>query len=160
MPFCASCGSSVDGKFCPKCGAPIAGAAGAAPPPPSPMGVSQPSISTPLDTNVVSALCYLGFVVTGIIFLVVEPYSKNREVRFHAFQSIFFTVVGFVIHLVVMNVLWSSLFSNSFFSLWGVWELCRLAYFLVWIWLMVQAFQGKRVVLPVIGQIAEKQAQN
>src|SRR2546422_1555811 len=27
--------------------------------------------------------------VTGILFLLLEPYKRNRRVRFHAFQSIF-----------------------------------------------------------------------
>ncbi len=42
-----------------------------------------------MDTNVVAALTYLVGFVTGILFLVLDPYKSNSFVRFHAFQSIF-----------------------------------------------------------------------
>jgi len=29
-------------------------------------------------------------IIPAIIFLVMEPYNKNKFVRFHAFQSLFF----------------------------------------------------------------------
>ena len=46
--------------------------------------------SKAMDTNVVGALTYLAGFVTGIVFLVLDPYKSNSFVRFHAFQSIFF----------------------------------------------------------------------
>src|ERR1022692_4654108 len=98
MPLCASCGSQVEGKFCPKCGAAI-GAGGAAPPPPAPGTYAAP-VSAPMAENVASTLCYVLGLITGIIFLVLEPYSKNRAVRFHAFQSIFLNVTVIVIEIV------------------------------------------------------------
>jgi uncharacterized membrane protein len=50
--------------------------------------------------NVASTLCYVLGLITGIIFLVLEPYSKNRAIRFHAFQSIFLNLVVIVIEIV------------------------------------------------------------
>src|SRR5258706_15206099 len=77
--FCPSCGAPVEGRFCAKCGNSVAG--GSVPP--------QPSISAaPMAENVASALCYVLGLVTGIVFLVIPPYSQNRAVGFHAFQSI------------------------------------------------------------------------
>ena len=94
MPFCASCGAPVEGKFCAKCGAAMVAGGGAPPPPPpgtSPGPYATP-VSAPMADNVASALCYALGLITGIVFLVLEPYSKNRTIRFHAFQSIFMNV--------------------------------------------------------------------
>ena len=88
MAFCASCGSQVEGSFCPKCGSPVGGAA--------PTGPAMQASGAMAD-NVASALCYLLGLITGIIFLVLEPYNKNPVVRFHAFQSIFLNLAWIVI---------------------------------------------------------------
>src|SRR5271165_5245073 len=98
MPFCATCGATVEGRFCAKCGTAVAGAA--APPPQTPPAYQPPPApvvtNAPMADNVASTLCYaLGF-ITGILFLVLAPYNQNRTVRFHAFQSIFLSV-GFII---------------------------------------------------------------
>ena len=156
MPFCASCGSQVEGKFCPKCGAAIV--AGAAAPPPPPAGPYAAPVSAPMADNIASALCYaLGF-ITGILFLVLEPYSKNRAIKFHAFQSIFLSVAEIVIRVVFTIVLPISVFS---FGLWAmVWMLFNLACFVLWLYVIISAYQGKSVALPVIGPIAQKQAQS
>ena len=90
MPFCPSCGASVEGRFCAKCGAPVEGArrdaGSAAGPTPSSPGTAV----TGMEDNVAGALCYLVGFITGVLFLVLEPYSKRPFVRFHAFQSILF----------------------------------------------------------------------
>src|SRR5215469_6778297 len=82
MAFCANCGSQADGRFCQKCGAPV----GAGPTPgagPIPPGTSA---GLGMDENVAAALCYIPLI--GLIFLLVDPYNKNRAIRFHAFQSL------------------------------------------------------------------------
>jgi len=48
--------------------------------------------SKTINTNLVGALTYLAGFVTGIVFLVLDPYKSNSFIRFHAFQSIFFNV--------------------------------------------------------------------
>ena len=169
MPFCATCGSQVEGRFCGKCGATVV-AGGAAPPPPPP-GVSPGGpqysagpqyaaspVSAPMADNVASFLCYvLGF-ITGIIFLVMEPYSRNPLIRFHAFQSIFLSVAMIAIRIIFTMALPFSVLS---FGLWAmVWTLLNLAFFGLWIYMMVMAYTGKPVVLPVIGPLAQKQAQS
>ena len=108
--------------------------------------------------NVASALCYvLGF-ITGIIFLVLEPYSKNRAIRFHAFQSIFLSVLVIVISIVLTTVLPVSFYSLGLYFL--VWAVFRLACLAIWLYTIIWAYQGKPLVLPVIGPIAQKQAQS
>ena len=156
MPFCASCGTQVEGKFCPKCGAAIV-AGGATPPPPTGSYVPPP-VSAPMADNVASALCYALGLITGIVFLVMEPYSKNRAIRFHAFQSIFLSVVVIVINIVLAMVLPISLFYLGMYAL--IWSLWRLACLAIWLFCIIWAYQGKTLVLPVIGPLAQKQAQS
>src|SRR5580698_8383176 len=98
MAFCANCGAAVDGRFCQKCGAP-AGAPGAGPAPtpgaqPLPPPMTQPAVSPSvgMTDNMAAALCYLFGFITGILFLVLAPYNQDRNIRFHAFQSIFLNI--------------------------------------------------------------------
>jgi uncharacterized membrane protein len=111
-----------------------------------------------MQDNVASALCYVVGFITGIIFLVMEPYSKNRAVRFHAFQSIFMSVAVIAVDIVLSIVLPFSYYSWGLYSL--VWMLFRLFCFALWVFVIYSAYQGKAVQLPVIGPLAQKQAQS
>jgi uncharacterized membrane protein len=103
---------------------------------------------------VAGMLAYVTF-IPAIIFLVMEPYNKNRFVRFHSFQCIFFNVAWFV--------LWMAL---SVISMTGVLAILTLlltpiimlAGLIVWVMLLLKANQGQMWKLPVIGDLAEKQA--
>lgn len=157
MAFCAQCGSQVDGKFCAKCGAPIDAGAGSTstnvPPPPS----ANPGIG--MDENLAAALCYIPIV--GLIFLLVEPYSKNKAIRFHALQSVFFCVAWIVIAIVlgVFNGILLVAMPAPVWSLWmGITRLVELAFFVALVIMAVRAYQGQRFVMPIIGPMAEKQA--
>jgi uncharacterized membrane protein len=160
MPFCASCGTQVEGKFCPKCGAAIV-AGGAAPPPPAPGAYAAP-VSAPMAENVASTLCYVLGLITGIIFLVLEPYSKNRTVRFHAFQSIFLNVAVIAIDIVFGIVFRILLEIMGFFAFLGIifWPIFGLGCLCLWLFLLFSTYQGKTIVLPIIGPLAQKQAQS
>jgi uncharacterized membrane protein len=121
-------------------------------PPPGPAAAG-------LQENVASALCYvLGF-ITGIIFLVLEPYNKNRVVRFHAFQSIFFSVGVFVLNIILSTLLFGALFGVGLFSaVLLVYRLIQLVFFLGWLFLIWKAYSNEKFMIPVIGPLAEKQA--
>jgi len=109
---------------------------------------------------VAAALCYLLGFITGIIFLVIEPYNRNKTVRFHAFQSIFVSIGVFVIS-VAIGILAMMFYAISFWlgSLVGMLQLVLgLGFFILWLYLMWKAYQNDRVVLPVVGPLAEKQA--
>jgi uncharacterized membrane protein len=130
-------------------GAAAPGAApGAVPPPVTGAG------STPMADNLVWMLCYLGGLITGIIFLVLEPYNKKPMVRFHAFQSIFANLACIVLWI-ALGIVFGIMGTFSFFF---IFQLLRLVFLIGWILLMVAAYQGKKIVLPVIGPIAEQQA--
>jgi len=159
MPFCASCGTQVDGKFCPKCGATI-GAGGSAPPPAS--GPYAAPASGAMADNVAGMLCYVLGLITGIIFLVMEPYSKNRAIRFHAFQSIFLNLA-----LIVFDIVFGIFFGIllRIVGLFGFltlvfWPIFGLGCLCLWLYLLFSTYQGKTIVLPLIGPLAQKQAQS
>jgi uncharacterized membrane protein len=158
LATCASCGATLTPgvAFCGNCGK----AVGTANPAPqaSPAGGAGAG-STPLAANVAGALAYvLGF-ITGILFLLLEPYKNDRFVRFHAMQSILFSaaVVAFSILWVI---LWGILFSISIsLALVAVplRLLISLAIFGYWLFLMYQAYSQKEYRIPYIGDIAAKQ---
>jgi uncharacterized membrane protein len=155
MPFCSNCGAEVQGNFCAKCGARAAGPAGgtAAPPPPP---VPMPQV---LTDNVAAALCYLLGLLTGILFLLLAPYSQNRAVRFHAFQSIFLNVAWIAVFIalsIVSMMLLPIPFVGAILSM--LLHLgAHLGFFILWLMLMYKAYNNERWVLPVIGPLAEKQ---
>ena len=145
MPFCASCGSQVDGSFCAKCGARVG----------APVPASGPGVqSATMADNVASALCYVLGLITGIIFLVLAPYNRNRVIRFHAFQSIFLHA-GCIALAIGVNIVLSILHMWSFFF---IGSLVWLGFFILWIYLIIQTYQGNTIELPVIGPIARQQA--
>jgi uncharacterized membrane protein len=108
--------------------------------------------------NAASALCYVFGLITGILFLVLEPYNKNRTIRFHAFQSIFLNiaVIVVVIALSIFDVLVLHLL--GWWLVWLVWIVVRLACFALWIYMIVTTYQGRTTVLPLIGPLAQQQA--
>jgi uncharacterized membrane protein len=121
-----------------------------------PPAATQPAAGG-LTENVASMLCYILGLITGILFLVLEPYNRNRNIRFHAFQSIFLHVawiVVFIVEMVVSAALPLPLMMLS--SL--LWLVVFLGGLGLWVYMLISAYNGKRVKLPVIGDLAEKQA--
>jgi uncharacterized membrane protein len=173
MAFCASCGAPVEGRFCAKCGATVGEASAAPPPPvggyappaagyPPPAASYPPPVPPPMSAgmadNAASALCYVLGLITGVLFLVLEPYSKNRVVRFHAFQSIFLNIAVIIIAIAVgiLEAVLGHLLGYWLVSIIGL--LFNLCMFLLWIYMIVTTYQGRTTVLPIIGPIAQQQA--
>ena len=148
MPFCPSCGTQIaEGATCPKCaGAPAPSAGGS-------------TTSGGLTDNVAGMLAYVT-IIPAIIFLVMEPYNKSRFVRFHAFQNIFLHIAAFVLWIVLFIV--SAVL--AFIPILGhlvafvLWMVLVVGLLIVWIVLLLKANQGQMFKLPVIGDMAEKQA--
>ena len=120
-----------------------------------------PATSAGMQNNVAGALAYLVGIITGIIFVVIEPYNKIRFVRFHAFQSVFFSVACIVISI-LLTILSGIMFSIGGFGMlqlvWWLFLLVRLAMFLAWLFLMYKAYNNEEYKLPIIGDLAAKQA--
>ncbi len=155
MAFCPSCGSQVDGRFCAKCGTAVAGDTGGAGtiPPPAAQAAG-------LQENMACALCYLLGLLTGVLFLVLAPYNTNRKIRFHAFQSIFMHIALIVCWFalsIVFGLLIQIPVLGALVTL-ALWPILGLATFGLWLFLMYKAYNNEKFVLPVVGPLAEKQA--
>jgi uncharacterized membrane protein len=146
MAFCSTCGAQIaDGTTtCAAC----AGRAAA----------GGPAVATAnaggMADNVAGMLAYFT-IIPAIIFIVMEPYNRNRFIRFHAFQCLFFAVAW--------TVLWIALSIVAHIPILGwltilIWPLVGLAGLVIWIILVIKANQGQMYKLPVIGDMAEKQA--
>lgn len=111
-----------------------------------------------LQPNLAAALSYLVGFITGIIFFLIE--KENKYVRFHAMQSILFGA-AWIILVIVLQVLSIALafipYVGWIFSL-LIWVVIGLGGFVLWLLLMYKAYQGEKFKLPVIGDIAEKNA--
>lgn len=172
MTICSKCGAMVPdgGAYCGSCGAqagtPVAATAiPATGPATASMSAAAPPVSTGLPStgltmNLAAALSYSLGLITGILFLVLEPWKGNRFVRFHAMQSVLFTVA-----CIVISILWS-IGVGIMVNIVGFWILTidvplrllfGLGIFLLWLYLMFQAYSQREFRLPWIGNIAAKQ---
>ena len=107
-----------------------------------------------MTDNVAGMLAYVT-IIPAIVFLLVSPYNRNRFVRFHAWQCIFLVIAW--------TVLWMGLSVFVHIPVLGwlsflIWPLIGLGGFILWIVLLLKANQGQMYKLPVIGDMAEKQA--
>jgi uncharacterized membrane protein len=175
MAFCANCGAAVSGRFCQQCGAPApapGSAPGAGPVPASP-GVNPSEVNPPgvhslpppvapslgMTTNMAGALCYLFGFITGILFLVLAPYNQDRTIRFHAFQSIFLNIAWVALWIVIgiVTLVFRVIpFLGLFISVVLHFAIGIGGLFL-WLYMMFKTYNGEKIVLPVVGPLAEKQ---
>lgn len=143
--YCTSCGGELPegAGACPKCGAASA-----------PTVVPQGSAQGGLADNVAGALAYIT-IIPAIVFLLIEPFNKNRFVRFHAFQCLFIAVscfaIGIVFGIIAMIPVIGLLLIPISFLVW-------LGIFVIIVVCAVKAYQGQKWKLPFIGDLAEKQA--
>jgi len=158
MAFCAKCGAQLNAGsgFCAACGTAVSGQnvttpSGAAA---APAQSSAGAPSAGMTDNVAAALSYIWIV--GFIFLLIEPYNKNRVVRFHAFQSVFYGVAWMILwfgmHIVFAIMPFLGLLILPIYALIG------LGGFVYWLFLAFKAYNNEQYKIPVIGEIAAKQA--
>ena len=142
MAFCNMCGAQVaeGATVCAACSGKAA--------------IAPAVTNSGLADNVAGMLAYVTF-IPAIIFLVTAPYNKSRFIRFHSFQSIFFCVAVFVIQIGL-----SFLTVVPFLILLTapLHTLVALGALILWIVLLLKANQGLMFKLPIIGDLAEKQA--
>jgi uncharacterized membrane protein len=99
-----------------------------------------------IDENIAGLLCYLFGLISGLIFFFID---KRPFVKFHAMQSIILTVVLFVVYIILSIIPILG---------WIVMGLVGIGSFILWILLMVKAYQGQKWKLPVLGNLAEQWA--
>jgi uncharacterized membrane protein len=177
--FCTQCGAQVEetAKFCKKCGAKLAptqptehsaptinyqapnyqqpsnfgaGLEQAPGQPPYQPPYQPPAPQVDLKPNVAGMLCYPLSLITGILFLILTPYNRDRFVRFHAWQSIFFFVALTVLSIVIRVLPWPLedmlLSALTLVALGGTG------------WSMYKAYNNEKFKLPLIGEWAENQS--
>ena len=106
------------------------------------------------QANIIAALTYLLGFVTGLIFLYLEPYNQDEYIRFHARQSIGFSVAWFAIGIVFgvfIAVLPHGLGSLLNFLL----MLIDIALAVFWVFLMYKAYNGERYRIPELADIVD-----
>lgn len=158
MSYCSQCGAKVSGaRYCGQCGARVE---------PghiwtSPRGPSQ-SIGDGFKENELGALAYLT-PIPALLLLIVEPFRRNRFIRFHSYQCLFLTLAAIVLSAIVtlvalvMSVL-AAIFSILGFLgglLSGASQLLLLG---MWVFAAYKAWRGDEYRLPLIGELASRHA--
>jgi uncharacterized membrane protein len=145
---CVSCGTHYEGSFCPNCGA-RAGAGDPPRPASSPFGGAG---AAGIPANWASVICYAVPVIGPLVFLLLAPYNADRKIRFDAWQALFLHL-AFIFAGAVISVFYD--------VSWRLADLLhvvlRLAFIAIVVFMAVKCLQGEKVVLPVIGPLAEKQ---
>jgi uncharacterized membrane protein len=148
MAFCSACGAQIPAgaTACPACSGSAGGPARAQ------------AAGSGLTDNVAGLLAYL--VIPAIVFLVQPPYNRNRFIRFHSFQAIFYWAAMVALEIavsIVSSILWSILPFLAMIMV-PIRLIVGLGGFILWIVLLLKAYQGEMFKIPFIGDIAEKQA--
>ena len=156
--FCSKCGAEnpEGAKFCSKCGADLGAAAA-----PAEGGAKVEAETTVgMSPNTAGLLCYVLTWVTGIIFVLLE--KKSTFVKFHAWQSIMTFGALFVLQIIVgviLSAIAIATLSTGLLIFVGVVStIIWILIVVLWIALMVLAYQGKMWKVPWAGKWAEKQA--
>ena len=138
--FCQKCGTeNPDSSIvCQKCGTSL-------------VQKEAKSTSVGLEPNIAGLLCYVLGWITGIIFFLLE--KENKFVRFHAMQSII-TFGAFTLLSIILSIFMWIPYIGLLFLVISI--LSGILAFVLWIVLMVKAYQGEKYKLPVAGEMAEK----
>ena len=114
------------------------------------------SNSAGLSENAAGAIAYITF-IPAIIFLLLPPYNASSYVRFHSWQSILLNATAAVVSFFLSFVLvFFMVFGASFLV--ALTRLIWLAWFVLWLMCVVKALNGQRFKVPLLGDLAEKQA--
>ncbi|MGB8681726.1 MAG: DUF4870 domain-containing protein [Candidatus Binatus sp.] len=106
------------------------------------------------QANIIAALTYLLGFVTGLIFLYLEPYNQDEFIRFHARQSIGFSIVWFAI-AIVFGVFIAVLPHGLGALLNFILTLIDIALAVFWVVLMYKAYNGERYRIPELADIVD-----
>ena len=112
--------------------------------------------STGVDARLASVLCYLGWWVTGIVFLFAE--RRDARVRFHAAQSLVVFGVLSVALLLCGGASFIAFFvaAPTFQMLQSIGNVIWFAAVVLWLFLLLKTWQGETWRVPIAGQLAMK----
>ena len=100
-----------------------------------------------MKPNVEAANAYFLFFISG--YLILQTEKENKYVRFHAYQSIFFSL-GFLIFIAVINYL--PYIGNL------IVQFSTTAFFITWMYLIYSAYNNKEIRLPLFGNLAYEES--
>lgn len=139
------------------------GPEGPATPPTQPDTMGLGTTSMGMAPNVAAGVSYILTWITGLIFFLSE--KQNKFVRFHAMQAICLGILSAVLWVVYSFLIMGALATATAapnaaaggIGIFGViFMLIWLAFFVLWIVCLVQAFTGKWFKIPIIGDLAMK----
>lgn len=152
---------SLPGLCCPECAAEMPASAAFCPGCGRPMQV-PPKVQGRVGffpRNIAGALAYLTF-IPAIGFLTLDPYRRDRFVRFHSIQCLLLwlacLIFGLVIRLLALLLFMIPAIGVLLISLITV--VAALAAFFLWLVVVVKALQGYAFKLSVLGELAEHYA--
>ena len=117
--------------------------------------MSEPKPSG-LSDNAVGAIAYITF-LPAVAFLILVPYKKSSFVRFHAWQSVYLSFLTLVVSYALGYLLEWVGAPGVFLAVPTTW-LIAIFWLLVWVFCALSALNGKRIKLPILGTLAERQA--
>ena len=123
---------------------PAAGAAA-----PGAVVAPAPSATSGIAENIAGLLCYVLGWVTGLIFFLID---KRPFVRFHAAQSIV-VFGGLTIILIALRMIF---ITGAFPFGFGLRSLVYILSFVLWVLLMIKAYQGEKFRVPIAADLADQ----
>jgi uncharacterized membrane protein len=144
---CPKCGADMpeEATFCPGCG--------------QAMNSAERVSGTvgKLRRNVAGALAYFTF-IPAVVFLMMDPYQRDRFVRFHSFQCLVFWLASLIAAAAfrLLAFVLSIVPLLGYLLLLLVAFVVGLALIVAWLLLVVKALQGEYFKLPVLGDLAER----
>jgi uncharacterized membrane protein len=157
MASCAKCGATLgdNAAFCAACGTSAGANAGA-----SQAAAPASATGSGIPPNIAALLCYIVWPIICVLFLILEPYNKDKFVRFHAFQSLFLGLfsIGLAIGLVILTTILALIPVLGWILNFLVWIAYTVIVFGLVIFLMYKAYNRELYMLPWVGKLAAQQA--
>jgi len=116
--------------------------------------MAEETTQSGLSDNAAGGLAYIT-IIPAIVFLIVAPYNRIPFVRFHSWQSIFLAIAWIAADVLVMIIGHLPVIALIDVVLW---PLVALGFSILWIIVLIKAFNGEKFKIPFIGDLAEKQA--
>ncbi len=111
---------------------------------------------TGISDNAAGAISYFTF-LPAIVFLLLPPYKDSSYVRFHAWQSVLLSIAASVVDIILGTIALLTLFLGTV-ALAYTFRVISLLWLILWLVCVIQAMNGKRFRIPLLGSIAEKLA--
>jgi uncharacterized membrane protein len=111
---------------------------------------------TVISDNAAGAISYFTF-FPAIVFLLVPPYKDSSFVRFHAWQSVLLSIAASVVDIILGMIALLTLFLGTV-TLAYTFRIVSLLWLVLWLVCVIEAMNGKRFKIPLLGSVAEKLA--